>query len=125
VQHPRIEERPAMSVVREVRLKEGMPTAEQARAHLLAELDRARQQGVVVLKLIHGYGSSGRGGKLRDAIRRSLRKRQKEKKIRAFVPGEAWGIFNEAARDVLDACPDLARDRDLNGYNEGITIVLL
>jgi len=111
--------------VRVMMLKAGMPTVQEARARLNAEIDRAQGQGGVVLKLIHGYGSTGTGGKLKDPIRRSLQRRRKEGKIRAWVAGEKWDIFDETTRLILEECPQLDKDRDLKGYNEGITIVLL
>ena len=111
--------------IRVCSVKAGLPTVQEARARLNAEIDKARQSGVMVLKVVHGYGSSGVGGSLRDAIRRSLQKRRKEGKIRAFVIGEKWTVFEEAARQMLEECPELNKDPDLNGYNEGITLVLI
>ncbi len=108
-----------------VTVKAGMPTVEEARARLKSEIDRAKQSRLIALKIIHGYGSTGIGGSLKHAIRRSLRKRVKEGKIRAFVGGEEWDIFEESTRQILDECPELGKDADLRGYNEGITIVLL
>lgn len=108
-----------------VDLEADRPSVQEGRQRLLAALDKARAGGAPAVKVIHGYGSSGLGGALREALRRSLGKRKKEGRIRAFVAGEKWDLFDPAARAVLEACPDLARDRDLNRYNEGITIVLL
>jgi hypothetical protein len=111
--------------IRVVLIKAGLPRVEEARARLNAEIDRAKAAGVQVLKIIHGYGSSGVGGSLRDALRRSLQKRRKERKIRSFVCGEKWSIFEDAAREMLESCPELQKDPDLNGYNEGVTFVLI
>ena len=108
-----------------IHLKAGMPTIDEARRRLIDEIDKARRGGATAMKIVHGYGSSGVGGTLRHAIRRSLRKRVKEKVIRAFVPGEEWDPFDPATQMVIEACPDLERDTDLKGYNEGITVVLL
>ena len=102
-----------------------MPTVEEARARLKAEIDRAKAEGTIVLKLIHGYGSSGFGGSLKPAIHSSLRRRQRDGVIRAFVPGEKWELFNDAAQQILQECPELSADQDLDRYNEGITLVLL
>jgi hypothetical protein len=113
------------SAVHIAQIKEGRPSVAEARTRLVAELDKARTVGASAVKVVHGYGSSGVGGALRDAIRASLRKRKKEGRIRTFVAGEKWDLFDPAARAILDACPALARDADLNRYNEGITIVLL
>lgn len=102
-----------------------MPTVEQASHRLAGELIRARAQGAKVVKIIHGYGSSGVGGKLKVGIRAALAERKRRGQIREAVPGENWSIFDEGARRVLDAHHDLSRDRDFERGNAGITIVLL
>jgi hypothetical protein len=111
--------------IRIVNIKRGMPTVVEARELLKQALEAARRDKVAVIKLIHGYGSSGIGGALRDALRSSLRRRAKEGVIAAFVPGESWDIFEPAARQILESCPELGRDSDLNKQNEGVTIILL
>ena len=108
-----------------VNLEENMPTVEQAERRLIGELGRARASGAKVVKLIHGYGSTGVGGKLRISIRQFLGMKKRRNAIRAFVSGEEWDIFNEESRRLIEACPDLSRDRDLGRGNPGITIVLL
>ena len=108
-----------------VNLEEGMPTVEQAESRLIGELGRARASGAKVVKLIHGYGSSGVGGKLRISIRQFLGTKKRRNTIKAFVAGEEWDIFNEGSRRLLEACPELSRDRDLGRGNAGMTLVLL
>lgn len=44
-------------------IKSDMPTVEEARKRLLTELQRAKAKGAKAMKLIHGYGSSGVGGR--------------------------------------------------------------
>ncbi|HOA75162.1 MAG TPA: Smr/MutS family protein [Phycisphaerae bacterium] len=111
--------------IRTIILKEGLPTVAVARARLNTELERARGTGIPALKVVHGYGSGGRGGTLREAIRASLRKRRKEGRIRAFVPGEKFDASDPITRQMIEECSDLARDPDFGRYNEGITMVLL
>lgn len=108
-----------------IMLKAKLPTVTEARATLIAEIDKARAAGATAIKVIHGYGSSGRGGELRPAIRRSLRKRKKEGRIQLFVTGEAWDVCEPDTQQIIDACPALRRDRDLGRHNEGVTFVLL
>jgi len=108
-----------------INLEQGMPTVEQARSRLIGELIRARAQGVKLVKLIHGYGSTGVGGKLQGGIRSSLADRKRRGEIKEAVPGENWGIFDEASRRILDLHPDLSRDSDFERGNAGVTIVLL
>lgn len=108
-----------------INLELGMPSVDQATHRLGGELVRARAQGAKAVKIIHGYGSSGVGGKLRVGIRAALAERKRRGEIREAVAGENWSIFDAGARKILDAYPDLSRDRDFERGNAGITIVLL
>lgn len=85
----------------------------------------ARRSGVLALKIIHGYGSSGKGGKLNVGLRKSFALRKKEKVIKDFIPGEDFSIFENRVLELLEAVPDLRVDPDLNATNEGITILWL
>lgn len=108
-----------------INLELGMPSVEQATHRLAGELIRARAQGAKTVKIIHGYGSSGVGGKLRVGVRAALAERKRRGDIKETVAGEDWSIFDAGARRILDAYPDLNRDRDFERGNAGITIVLL
>ena len=114
-----------MARVRTLNIEAGMPTVEEARQILLAELKQAKQSGVAAVKIIHGYGSTGKGGALRGALRKSLLRRKKEGLVTRVIFGEKWSVFEDDTRYAIDHCPDLRGDRDLNHSNEGITIVLL
>ena len=70
-----------MSAIKTVVIKEGMPAVEQARARLQSELSIARRDGFKVLKLVHGYGSSGVGGDLRIALQSTLRQMAQKQEI--------------------------------------------
>lgn len=108
-----------------VNLEEGMPTLEQAQNRMEVELSKCRSLGGQAVKLIHGYGSSGVGGKLRLGLRRHLQTKQRRSIVKLVIPGEEWDIFDPASRKMLDVCPDLSRDKDLGKGNPGITWVLL
>jgi hypothetical protein len=114
-----------MPTIETVNLERGLPTVDEARQRLRVELQRARERRAPALKLIHGYGSTGVGGKLKDALRVSLKNLRNKGEIAAFVAGDRWTISEPLAREILDRCPALGRDSDLNRYNDGITIVLL
>lgn len=49
------------SLLREVNLEAGKPLVDQAIKRLTFELSHSRALGCTVLKIIHGYGSSGTG----------------------------------------------------------------
>ena len=106
-------------------LEKGLPTVEEGRRRLLEEIKRTGANGGGVLKVTHGYGSSGAGGKLREGVRKSLLLRRKEGAIQGFVWGENWDAFDDTARLILDRCPELRRDPDLARGNPGITIILV
>lgn len=108
-----------------VDMKAGMPTVAEARGRLQTELQRGRSGGVAVLKLIHGYGSTGRGGRIRTALRRELALLQSAGRVGSVVTGEAFSIFDADTRTLLDRYPDLRRDTDLERSNPGITVVEL
>lgn len=100
-----------------------MPTLDEARRLVIAEIKRGRREGVRVLKVIHGYGSSGKGGKLNFGLRKSFALRKKEGVIKDFIVGEDFSIFNSTVLTLLEAVPELRGDPDLGATNEGITVL--
>lgn len=114
-----------MSAVRTLNVEAGLPTVEEARRSVIEEIKRARREGVRVLKIIHGYGSSGSGGKLRIGLRKSFGLRKKEGVIKDFIPGEDFSIFKDTVLALLEAAPELRGDPDLDATNEGVTILWL
>jgi len=85
----------------------------------------ARQQKHVLLKVIHGYGSSGAGGDIRLAVQRRLQELAEAGQIRGCIFGENWAKSNDQTWRLLKGQPELKGDPDLGKGNEGITIILL
>lgn len=112
-------------IIKSVNVEAGMPTVAVTVKRVAFEISTAKREGVAVLKIIHGYGSTGTGGRLKEAVTALLGQKKREGVIKAFVGGEDWDIFNAAARRILEACSAMGRDRDLGNHNQGITIVLL
>ena len=112
-------------LIKIVILEDGLPSVEQARARLNTELSVARKSGVKILKVIHGYGSSGVGGDLRFALQATLRQMADRQEIRACIYGENWRKADESAWELLKRSPELQQDRDLGKGNRGITLVVL
>ena len=108
-----------------VNLKQGMPLVQQALDRLDREALVATKQGVKVLTLIHGYGSSGAGGAIKDAVRRHLEFLRHKGRIREIHPGETFEGRSGRGRQLLRRFPFLAGHRDLNRANPGITLVVL
>jgi hypothetical protein len=79
-----------------------------------------------LIKIVHGYGSTGVGGKIRTAARQRLRLKKAAGSIRDFIPGEEFSMFDPATQKALALYyKELTGDRDYNRSNEGITIVIL
>lgn len=111
--------------IRHINLKEGMPYVEEARKRLRAAISRARIDRVDALIIIHGYGSSGVGGKIRTGIQQALRSMQSEGLIRAWVAGENWREDDPVSQWILERCSALDDDPDLDAGNKGMSVVLV
>lgn len=111
--------------VKEINIKADMPTADDAVRRITYNLRNSKTLGTSALKIIHGYGSSGTGGKIRVQARRYLSEQKQKGFIKDFIPGEEFSIFDSATLKAFQHCPDLRRDSDLERHNNGITIVIL
>ncbi len=109
----------------EFNLEAGMPTADVAIRRLAGLLAAQRSIRTKAFKIIHGYGSTGKGGRLRTELRRYLDGCVKDGKIRSYICGEDFSIFSSATRELLARCPEAKRDRDLENGNSGVTIIVL
>ena len=114
-----------MSTLRTYNVEAGMPVLDEARRLVIEEIRTAKREGVKVLKVIHGYGSSGKGGKLKFGLRKSFALRKQDRVIKDFIAGEDFSIFNPTVLALLEAVPELRGDPDLNVTNEGVTILWL
>ena len=111
--------------IQNLNLEEGMPSVEEAVRRMRVGLQGIRSGHGAMVRLIHGYGSTGKGGRIRVGIRKELEDMKRKRLIRAFVPGEDFGPCSEEARKIVDRYPEAARDPDYGRCNHGITIVLL
>lgn len=111
--------------MRIVNLETGMPDLDTARRRLIAEIAAARRDRFRLMKLIHGWGSSGKGGTLCTGIRKSLGRRIREGRVACFVTGERFSSDTNEGRELAQRQPSLRKDPDFNRANPGITIVEL
>lgn len=110
--------------VRDVDVEAGLPTVAEALRRLEAQLDRARADGVRVVRVIHGWGSaSGGGGKIRAAARQWLRQRHERGEIRSFLLGDHYTHACPEGRDFLRRHPALRPSENSDRNNPGITFV--
>jgi hypothetical protein len=115
---------PAVKVKR-VNLKEDMPLVREALSRMERELSSARAEGAALVKFVHGYGSTGKGGEIRIAVQKALVQRQQRGEVQAVIFGENWRIADETTWMLLKKWPELKKDADLGRENRGITVVVL
>ncbi len=102
-----------------------MPLVREALQRLDRELALAHQEKAKLLKLVHGYGSTGAGGEIRIAVQKRLLELAQNGQIRACIFGENWSKSDDLTWKLLQSHPELKSDSDLGRNNRGITIVLL
>jgi hypothetical protein len=116
---------PAGPQYKTVNLEKGMPLASQALTRLKQEISLARSERCRILVLIHGYGSSGRGGVIRQEVRAQLQYMQDTGTINDFVSGEQFSTRSGSGRQLLRRFPFLRQLNYLNRCNKGVTLVVL
>jgi len=102
-----------------------MPSVPEALQRLDRELALARQEKTKMVKLIHGYGSTGEGGDIRIAVQKRLLELIKDGQIHGCIFGENWSKSDDVAWPLLQSQTALKKDPDLERRNRGVTIVLL
>lgn len=108
-----------------VNIERGRPVVETALKKMENELARARTDRVRVVTLIHGYGSSGKGGRIRTECRKLLDHMSSEKKINQLIVGEEFRKRTGPGKALLQRFPELERDCSSDFSNPGVTIVVL
>jgi hypothetical protein len=107
-----------------VNLKSDMPSVHEALQRLERELSMARRDGIGLLKVVHGYGSSGVGGDIRLAVQRRLADMAEAGQFRGCIFGENWAKSDDLSWKILRERSELKKDCDLGRRNQGITIVI-
>lgn len=102
-----------------------MPSVQEALQRLDREIASARQEKHSLLKVVHGYGSTGAGGDIRLAVQRRLQALSESGEIRGCIFGENWSRSDDAAWRLLQAQSQLKSDPDLGRRNQGITVIML
>ena len=106
-------------------LEDGMPLVEEAVSRMNMGLQELRVSQEKLVKLIHGYGSTGTGGKIRTGVRSELAAMKRKKLIKDYIPGEEFGPLDAASRKLAESSTTIPRDPDWGRMNPGITIVVL
>ena len=114
-----------MKKVKLIDIKKDFPPVDIAIYELEKEIKLSKLEGVKVLKVIHGYGSSGKGGLIKKAVRQFLKDAKRNKIITDYVAGEGWSSYKVLPLNLLEDAPELLLNLDNESFNLGITIVIL
>ncbi len=88
-------------------------------------LAEAKVTGVTVLTVIHGYGSSGRGGRIKEEYRKILAYKRDRGEICDSIPGELFKRRDPRTKSWLQRFPKLAANKNLDKGNRGITLIII
>ncbi len=107
-----------------INLEAGRPVVDIALTRLQEIIEDSARNKVNVLTLIHGYGSSGKGGAIRTECRKTLNFFKAKGLISEYIAGEDFSRRSGLVKSLIRRYPQLGTDRHLNKGNRGITLVL-
>ena len=105
--------------INEINIENGF-TSDEALAYIKQVLSNSKKTCIYI---IHGYGSSGKGGVIRQKVRSSLNAQVKNGKIKAVINGEDFNVFNFNALELKNKHKEL--EQLFRVCNHGVTVVEL
>jgi len=108
-----------------INLEHGRPFVAEAIKKLLTEIEVARIERVRVLTIIHGYGSSGKGGAIRRECRKSLDYLWTTGEIKEYIRGEDFSGKKGPGKALFRRFPELSNNKNLDRQNPGVTMVIM
>jgi DNA-nicking Smr family endonuclease len=107
-------------------LKFDSPSAEAALERLTVGLRRASEVGIKVIILIHGYGASGEGGKIKRAVHDALENNYFSDRVDEYHFGEQTAFGSDAYHALLRRRPGLKSYlKHFKEGNAGMTVLIL
>ena len=107
----------------EINIKEGMPVVAEAMRYLQDSVTRLKRDKYDVVLIVHGYGSTGKGGAICQKARQWLKAQERGGKVKRVIFGEDFTLFNFDALALKNKCRDL--EPLLRVSNHGVTVVEL
>jgi hypothetical protein len=117
--------KPTGFVHKVINLEAGRPVVDVALHRMNEVVLDSKRNSVDVLTLIHGYGSSGKGGTIRLECRKMLDFMKNKGIISDYIFGEDFNRRSGLVKALLQRYPQLGMDKHLNRGNKGITLVVL
>lgn len=107
-------------------LEHQLPTVDQAIEKFDRTLEELSDTAMRVVKVIHGYGSGGKGGRIKEAVRQELLYQRRSHLIDSYYAGEDLMPGKETYQELMKRHPTLKSilTKDIFG-NAGITLIVL
>ena len=110
----------------EINIKQDGPYVEEALERLTDLLRKSIEVGIKAIVLIHGYGSSGEGGRIKWAIHDALENNRYSDRVDEYHFGENVAYGTEAYHALLKRRLGLKRYlKRFKQGNAGMTVLLL
>ena len=105
-------------MLRTVDIAHAGQSSSEALILLEVAISKAKEEGVVAVKIIHGLGSGSIAEKVRSWAQ------EQKGRFKAVILGEDYNVFN---KDAVNMRAELSnkQDRDFNSRNSGVTIFWL
>ena len=103
--------------IKEINVENGF-TSDEAIAYVKQALSNSKKTCIYI---IHGYGSSGKCGVIRQKVRSFLNAQLKNCKIKTVVNGEDFNVFNFKALELKNKHKEL--EQLFRVCNHGVTVV--
>ena len=104
-------------------LEIGRPIVDAAIDKFYSYFNVYKKTNVECILIIHGYGSHGKGGQIRDTLRDELEKLKKSGMIKLFINGEDFKITNSKAYELRYKYEELKNLFHMT--NRGVTVVVI
>ena len=109
-----------------INLEAGSPTAEEALERLTTQVRAASEAGIRALIVIHGYGSSGSGGKIKWVVRDALEHNYFSDRVDEYYFGEELGLGSSGYQAVMKRRASLKQHlSQFKIGNAGMTVLLM
>jgi glycerol dehydrogenase-like iron-containing ADH family enzyme len=110
----------------ELNIKQDGPYVDEALERLTEYLRKCLEIGIKAIVLIHGYGSSGEGGRIKWAIHDALKNNRYSDRVDEYYFGEDVAYGSEAYHALHKRRPGLKRYlKRFKEGNAGMTVLLL
>ncbi len=120
--------KPQAKKIKVINLEYGKPYVNEALTRFNNELQLAKKQNISLLKIIHGYGSTGKGGKIKIVLHKKLKVLLANQIVKNVIAGELYSKSTNSAtcnQKLVNAYTALAETLHADKYNPGITFVEL